>query len=169
MPGSGTPVTSQGRQPASTTPVKTPAQNSQPAATSSRPATQPKPVSQPATAPKTTAPKATEAPAAPVAKGSTTPGSAAGLSAIPSNRVTLQVSSASRSDTLLAFAKKNNMTDYWVYSTRRDGKPWFVLVTGNYASATEARSALSGMSKEVQANKPWVRSMQQVHQDLKQK
>ena len=101
-------------------------------------------------------------------KGSRTPGTVASLAAIPGNRVTLQVSSASRSDTLLAFAKKNGMTDYWVYSTRREGKPWFVLVTGNYASATEARAALSGMSKDVQANKPWVRSMQQVHQDLKQ-
>lgn len=170
MPGSGTtPATTSGQQPAGTAPVKAPAQNSQPATTSPRPTTQPKPVSQPTTTPKTTTPKASETSTAPVAKGSTTPGTASGLSAIPANRVTLQVSSASRSDTLLAFAKKNNMTDYWVYSTRRDGKPWFVLVTGNYASATEARSALSGMSKEVQANKPWVRSMQQVHQDLKQK
>lgn len=122
-------------------------------------------------APTKTAPKATEsAPKAPpVAKGSSTPGSASALASIPANRVTLQVSSASRSDTLVSFAKKNGMKDYWVYQTQRNGKPWFILVTGNYASASEARSALSTMSKDVQANKPWVRSMQQVHQDLKQK
>lgn len=120
--------------------------------------------------PTKTTPKATESPAkAPVAKGSSTPGSASALTSIPANRVTLQVSSASRSDTLVAFAKKNGMTDYWVYQTQRNGKPWFILITGNYASASEARSALSTMSKDVQANKPWVRSMQQVHQDLKQK
>ncbi len=120
--------------------------------------------------PTKTAPKATESPTkAPAAKGSSTPGSASALASIPANRVTLQVSSASRSDTLVAFAKKNGMTDYWVYQTQRNGKPWFILITGNYASASEARSALSTMSKDVQANKPWVRSMQQVHQDLKQK
>lgn len=120
--------------------------------------------------PTKTAPKATEsATKAPVAKGSSTPGSASALASIPANRVTLQVSSASRSDTLVAFAKKNGMTDYWVYQTQRNGKPWFILITGNYASASEARAALSTMSKDVQANKPWVRSMQQVHQDLKQK
>ncbi|AWH88564.1 SPOR domain-containing protein [Limnobaculum parvum] len=175
MPGSGTPTTVAGQQPTGTAPVKKPAQYSQPAASSPRSTTQSKPVSQPTTTPKPTStpkpatPKVSEAPTAPVAKSSTTAGTVSGLSAIPANRVTLQVSSASRSDSLLAFAKKNNMTDYWVYSTLRDGKPWFVLVTGNYASATEARSALSGMPQEVQANKPWVRSMQQVHQDLKQK
>ena len=102
-------------------------------------------------------------------KGSTTLGSVTELSAIPASHVTLQVSSASRSDTLLAFAKKNNMTNYWVYPTRRDGKPWFILITGNYASSSEARAALSTLPKDVQANKPWVRSVQQVHQDLKLK
>lgn len=100
-------------------------------------------------------------------RGSTAPGSVAELRAIPASHVTLQVSSASRSDTLLAFAKKNNMTDYWVYPTRRDGKPWYILISGNYASSSEARAALSTLPKDVQANKPWVRSVQQVHQDLK--
>lgn len=165
MPGSsGSPTVSE-QQPGSTS-VKPTTPNTQPPATTTRPAAQTKP---PVTPTKTTTPKTTETPAASTAKGSTAPGTVSALSSIPASRVTLQVSSASRSDTLLAFAKKNNMTDYWVYSTRRDGKPWFVLVTGSYASAAEARSALSGMSKDVQANKPWVRSMQQVHQDLKQK
>ncbi|WP_159567001.1 SPOR domain-containing protein [Budvicia diplopodorum] len=106
---------------------------------------------------------------APSPKGSVTAGSVAELTAIPASHVTLQVSSASRSESLLAFAKKNNMTDYWVYPTRRDGKPWFILITGNYASSSEARAALSTLPTDVQANKPWVRSVQQVHQDLKQK
>ncbi|SUB81093.1 Uncharacterized protein conserved in bacteria [Pragia fontium] len=167
-----------GSAPASTTtskpdnePVKAPAQATQPASTASPNASNQ--VNQAphktSTSSATSTPKANESSTVSTAKGSTTPGTTAALSAIPGSRVTLQVSSASRSDTLLAFAKKNGMKDYWVYSTRRNDKPWFVLVTGSYASAAEARAALSGMSNEVQANKPWVRSMQQVHQDLKQK
>lgn len=117
----------------------------------------------------TTASTLTTSSKASSARGSMMPGSMAELTVIPASHVTLQVSSASRSDTLLAFAKKNNMTDYWVYPTRRDGKPWFILVTGNYASSSEARAALSTLPKDVQTNKPWVRSVQQVQQDLKQK
>lgn len=169
MPGSAS-NTNTTQQPNNNTEVKTPVQNTQPssAAPSTSGSSQPsQTTSKPAsTAPSSSEPKSTSSSAG---NGVSTPGTVATLAAIPGNRVTLQVSSASRSDTLLAFAKKNGMKDYWVYSTRRDGKPWFVLVTGNYGSATEARAALSGMSKDVQANKPWVRSMQQVHQDLKQK
>ncbi|MDR0805425.1 MAG: SPOR domain-containing protein [Enterobacteriaceae bacterium] len=170
-------------KPVTSTPAKAPAQPSSTAAHSSSTTTHSsstthsktpasKPASTVAAAPKATRAKSTipavSSPATPT-KSATAPRAATGLTSIPGNRVTLQVSSASRSDTLQAFAKKNGMKEYWVYPTRRDGKAWYVLVTGNYASAAEARAALSGMSAEVKANKPWVRSMQQVHQDLKQK
>ncbi|PHM74020.1 SPOR domain-containing protein [Xenorhabdus kozodoii] len=85
----------------------------------------------------------------------------------PANRFTLQLSSASRSDTLTAFAKKNNLVDYKVYATKRDGKPWFILIYGNYRSVSDAKSAISSLPAEIQVKKPWVRKLQQVQQDLK--
>lgn len=170
MPGSASSSASNTTQQPSNTEVKTPVQNTQSPSTASSSTSGTSQANQTVSKSGSAASSSSDPKSAstPVSKGVSTPGTVATLAAIPGNRVTLQVSSASRSDTLLAFAKKNGMKDYWVYSTRRDGKPWFVLVTGNYASAAEARAALSGMSKDVQANKPWVRSMQQVHQDLKQ-
>ncbi|MBI6547812.1 SPOR domain-containing protein [Xenorhabdus lircayensis] len=85
----------------------------------------------------------------------------------PANRFTLQLSSASRSDTLIAFAKKHNLTNYNVYETKRDSKTWFILIHGNYSSVSDAKSAISSLPVEVQAKKPWVRKLQQVQQDLK--
>ncbi|MBD1228362.1 SPOR domain-containing protein [Xenorhabdus griffiniae] len=85
----------------------------------------------------------------------------------PANRFTLQLSSASRSDTLSAFAKKNNLANYKVYATKRDGKTWFILIHGNYGSVSDAKRAISSLPAEVQAKKPWVRKLQQVQQDLK--
>ncbi|MDX7992353.1 SPOR domain-containing protein [Xenorhabdus littoralis] len=85
----------------------------------------------------------------------------------PSNRYTLQLSSASRSDTLIAFAKKHNLSNYKVYETKRDGKTWFILIHGSYASVSDAKSAISSFPAEVKAKKPWVRKLQQVQQDLK--
>lgn len=94
-------------------------------------------------------------------------GSAGSLKTAPGSHYTLQLSSASRSDTLNAFAKKQNLPHYMVYETKRDGKPWFVLVSGNYASSAEAKRAIATLPAEVQAKKPWVRPVQQVQQDLK--
>ncbi len=85
----------------------------------------------------------------------------------PANRFTLQLSSAGRSDTLSAFAKKNNLSHFKVYETKRDGKAWFILIHGNYHSVSDAKKAISTLPVEVQAKKPWVRKLQQVQQDLK--
>ncbi|OWO79616.1 hypothetical protein B5C26_20845 [Photorhabdus luminescens] len=85
----------------------------------------------------------------------------------PANHYTLQLSSASRSDTLTAFAKKYSLTHYKVYETKRNGKIWFVLIHGNYRSVSEAKQAVSSLPAEIQAKKPWVRTMQQVQQDLR--
>ncbi|MDC9598147.1 SPOR domain-containing protein [Xenorhabdus anantnagensis] len=85
----------------------------------------------------------------------------------PANRFTVQLSSASRSDTLIAFAKKNNLSNYKVYETKRDGKTWFILIHGNYSSVSDAKRAISSLPAEIQAKKPWVRKLQQVQQDLK--
>lgn len=84
------------------------------------------------------------------------------LKTTSAGRYTLQLSGASRSDTLNAFAKQQNLQHFKVYQTRRDGKPWYVLVSGNYASPEEARRAIATLPAEIQAKKPWVRPLQQV-------
>ncbi|PQQ24585.1 SPOR domain-containing protein [Photorhabdus hindustanensis] len=94
-------------------------------------------------------------------------GTSSDLSKTPANHYTLQLSSASRSDTLTAFAKKHDLTHYKVYETKRNGKVWFVLIHGDYRSVSEAKQAVSSLPAEIQAKKPWVRTMQQVQQDLR--
>ena len=89
------------------------------------------------------------------------------ITAAPSGSYTLQLSSASRSDTLEAFAKENKLANYKVYKTIRNGQTWYVLIHGNYSSVTEAKSAITSLPASVQAKKPWVRNMKQVKQDQK--
>lgn len=88
------------------------------------------------------------------------------LQNMPSSHFTLQLSSASRFDTLEAFAKQQSLTDYQIYETRRDGKPWFVLVSGNYASSMEAKKAIAALPADVRAKKPWAKSVHQIQQHL---
>lgn len=94
-------------------------------------------------------------------------GSSAAIKSAPGTHFTLQLSGASQSNSLNAFAKQQGLKNYLVYQTARDGKPWFVLVSGNYASSAEAKRAISSLPAEVQAKKPWVKPVHQVQQDLK--
>ena len=96
-----------------------------------------------------------------------TSGSGSSLQSTPASHYTLQLSSASRSDTLNAYAKQQKLQNYQVYATQRDGKAWYVLVSGNYASAAEAKRAIATLPADVQAKKPWAKPVRQVQQDLK--
>jgi DamX protein len=106
---------------------------------------------------------------APVAKQSSKPAPAASSShatqSVPGGSYTLQLSSASRSDTLNAWAKKQNLSHYHVYQTTRNGQPWYVLVSGSYATPADAKRAVSSLPAEVQAQKPWVKPVSQVKKE----
>ena len=145
-----------------TTP-QTPVTKPQPAPTQ-KPEVKPTPT-KPVTPPATTQTKPVAKPTTkPVASGAL---SANNLAAIPATNYTLQLSGASRQDTLEAFAKKNLNGNYAIYKTQRNGNPWYVLIYGNYRNISEAKQAVASLPAAVQAKKPWVRPMKHVHQDLK--
>ncbi|MFP3029111.1 MAG: SPOR domain-containing protein [Arsenophonus sp.] len=89
------------------------------------------------------------------------------LLSAPASNYTLQLSSASRSNSLEVFAKNNHLTNYKIYKSIRNGQPWYILIDGNYRSVTEAKNAISTFPASVQKKKPWVRKFQQVKQDQK--
>lgn len=111
--------------------------------------------------------KEAERPASAPAKAAVESGSAAALKTAPGSHYTLQLSSASQANSLNNFARQQGLKNYYVYQTARDGKPWFVLVSGNYASSAEAKRAIASLPADVQAKKPWVKPVHQVQQDLK--
>ena len=121
----------------------------------------------------TTAPAATVAPAAtPTASASSTAagkttGNVGSLKSASSSNYTLQLSSSSNYDNLNAWAKKSNLKNYVVYQTTRNGQPWYVLVSGVYASKDEAKRAVSTLPADVQAKNPWAKPIHQVQADLK--
>lgn len=127
-----------------------------------------------------TAPAQTAAPAQSAAPAQTAPaataGSAAGaksagnvgsLKSAPSSHYTLQLSSSSNYDNLNGWAKKENLKNYVVYQTTRNGQPWYVLVSGVYASKEDAKRAVSTLPADVQAKNPWAKPLHQVQADLK--
>ncbi|MEW2741751.1 SPOR domain-containing protein [Providencia sp. PROV130] len=103
----------------------------------------------------------------PAKPASTASSQGSNIMSAPAGSYTLQLSSASRSDTLEAFAKENKLANYKVYKTIRNGQTWYVLIHGNYSSVTDAKNAIGTLPAAVQAKKPWVRNMKQVKQDQK--
>ena len=96
------------------------------------------------------APKATPAPASSSHEG------------VPGKGYTIQLSAASREDTLNAWAKQQNLSNYQVYKTSRNGQAWYVLTTGNYKTPADAKSAISSLPEAVKAKSPWVKPMSQI-------
>ena len=110
----------------------------------------------------TTAPVQTASPAqttATPAAGGKTAGNVGSLKSAPSSHYTLQLSSSSNYDNLNGWAKKENLKNYVVYETTRNGQPWYVLVSGVYASKEEAKKAVSTLPADVQAKNPWAKPL----------
>ena len=119
------------------------------------------------TTPAQTATPAPTATATPVAGGAKSTGNVGALKSAPSSHYTLQLSSSSNYDNLNGWAKKENLKNYVVYQTTRNGQPWYVLVTGVYASKEDAKRAVSTLPADIQAKNPWAKPLHQVQADLK--
>ncbi|EBF8310079.1 cell division protein DamX [Salmonella enterica subsp. enterica serovar Tamberma] len=111
--------------------------------------------------------KSAQASTTPVAGGGKSAGNVGALKSAPSSHYTLQLSSSSNYDNLNGWAKKENLKNYVVYETTRNGQPWYVLVTGMYASKEDAKRAVSTLPADVQAKNPWAKPLHQVQADLK--
>ncbi|MEZ3500947.1 SPOR domain-containing protein [Pantoea sp. KPR_PJ] len=112
-------------------------------------------------------------PARPAISGSTgsratASSGAASSKPLPAGNYTLQLSGASREESLNAWARKQNLSNYHVYKTTRNGQPWYVLVSGSYASSAEARRAVASLPAEVRAQNPWVKPVSQVKKEASQ-
>ncbi len=112
-----------------------------PAATPKATTTTAAPTATASAAPVQTA-KPAQASTTPVAGGGKSAGNVGALKSAPSSHYTLQLSSSSNYDNLNGWAKKENLKNYVVYETTRNGQPWYVLVTGMYASKEDAKRAV---------------------------
>jgi DamX protein len=119
-----------------------------------------------AKAPAATTTAAPVAAVAPAASGGAT-GNVGSLKSAPGSHYTLQLSSSSNSNNLNAWAKKENLKNFVVYQTTRNGQPWYVLVSGVYASKEDAKRAVATLPSDVQAKNPWAKPLHQVQADLK--
>lgn len=87
--------------------------------------------------------------------------------ALPANQFTLQVLGASSRANVEQFVQRHSGSSLLWYETRNNGNPWFVVIQGSYASREAARSALAGLPAELRNQQPWVRSLEEVHAEIR--
>ena len=112
-----------------------------------------------------TTPAHTPASSAPATAAS---GSSSASKSVPGGSYTLQLSGASKAESLNAWAKQQNLSGYHVYKTTRNGEPWYVLVSGSYATPADAKRAVASLPAEVRAKNPWVKPVSQVKKEASQ-
>jgi len=80
---------------------------------------------------------------------------------------TLQLAAGTDKKAIQAFIKRYKLEGKAVYfHRRRDGKDWYILVHGSYASYSTAKQAISKLPAAVQKAKPWARSFGAIHAEL---
>ena len=98
------------------------------------------------------------------------PYSFAALLKLPSDRYSLQILGARLETTIEAFVKGRKFTQpHYILQLERGGKPWFMLLVGNYASSKDARSAISLLPAALQNQKPWARPVSKIQQQIRNK
>jgi DamX protein len=86
---------------------------------------------------------------------------------MPANHYVVQLLAAhtkSKVDRYAAVAGRS--LPVYVYQTRRDGKPWYVVVAGPYRDRAAARAAIAGLPKGLREGQPWLRSVASMQADI---
>jgi len=91
------------------------------------------------------------------------------LLAEPRSRYTVQLFASFNSEAVHNFRARHQGTDMRVFRTTREDLPWFVAVAGSYRNRDEAKAAVARLPLDLQALKPWARSLQGIHDELRRR
>ena len=115
-----------------------------------------------------TATSATVKPAAATGALAGVMGNTSELKQKPLRGYTIQLSAGSEAAALVRYAKQKSLSGrYWIYRTEYNGKPWYVLILGEYGSAKQAKAAINAMPATLRQSQPWPKSFGQVQKEMK--
>lgn len=85
------------------------------------------------------------------------------------SRYTLQLFASFNGDAVQNFRARHQGTEMRVFRTTREDLPWFVAVAGTYRNRDEAKAAVGRLPLDLQALKPWARSLQGIQDELRRR
>lgn len=84
----------------------------------------------------------------------------------PADEYTLQVLAVSRRESALSYRAQYPGLPLLIVETRRQGRPWFVVVTGRYSSADNARQHGRQLPDALREARPWPRQVGELQREL---
>lgn len=85
------------------------------------------------------------------------------------NHLSVQLMGSSSLAAIAQFVLANRLAgQVWVYQTRFNGSPWYVVLKGEYAGMSQAQAAIRTLSPALQKADPWPKSFAQVKRELQQ-
>lgn len=89
------------------------------------------------------------------------------LMAAPPERYTLQVIAASSKPALEKFmSRQSNRDELFLYRGEREGKRWYIVVAGLYASRQAALAAISTLPPAQKSAGPWPKRIETIQQEI---
>ena len=88
------------------------------------------------------------------------------VSDLPSNQYTIQLLGASSKANIEDFLRRNAGSPLYMFEARNNGRPWFVVVHGVYATRAEAQRAVAGLGPKLAVDQPWIRQISAVQADM---
>lgn len=84
------------------------------------------------------------------------------------NEFTIQLLGVSNEKAARDFvAAQANKTDLLVFKSKRQGKDWFVVITGRYASSAQARQAIAKLPTVQRDAGPWPRDIKTIQNEIR--
>lgn len=89
------------------------------------------------------------------------------VAAQEAQRYTLQLIGSSDRDAVIRYIHDRNISpDAAYYTTAREGRPWYVVVYGNYPDRAAAQAALLNLPPNVHVTSPWIRQFGDIKSHL---
>lgn len=89
------------------------------------------------------------------------------LRSLPKDHYVLQLLGAQEEATVKRFLSQYpSLRKVAYYKTWRQGKPWYVVVQGDYPSDAAARAAIAQLPASLQKQSPWIRKVEIIHGQL---
>ncbi|MBP2698680.1 AAA family ATPase [Photobacterium lucens] len=84
-----------------------------------------------------------------------------------SRHYAIQLSASMSWNETKAFVKKNKVqSSAAIYKTRRDGKIWFIVISGDYKTVKQARAAIRALPNDLKALRPWPKPYKKIQQEI---
>ncbi|WP_318482481.1 AAA family ATPase [Photobacterium leiognathi] len=84
-----------------------------------------------------------------------------------SRHYAIQLSASMSWNETKAFVKKNKVQSFAaIYKTRRDGKIWFIVISGDYKTVKQARAAIRALPNDLKALRPWPKPYKKIQQEI---